>query len=101
MVILDPERSRICKLALAVDHAGAGDLLEHPRSGNLDPRKHCPAQDPLPVGPRALSWDYAYEHRTELDDRLKRAGIRIAAYLNWVFEDVLNHPAAAKRKSRH
>ncbi|WP_145205916.1 S1/P1 nuclease [Sphingobium sp. B2] len=33
-----------------------------------------------------LSWDYAYRHRAELDDRLKRAGIRIAAYLNWVFE---------------
>lgn len=34
----------------------------------------------------ALSWDYAYKHRGEVDDRLKRAGIRIAAYLNWVFE---------------
>ena len=33
-----------------------------------------------------LSWDYAYQHRAELDDRLKHAGIRIAAYLNWVFE---------------
>ncbi len=34
-----------------------------------------------------LSWDYAYQHRPELDDRLKRGGIRIAAYLNWVFEN--------------
>lgn len=33
-----------------------------------------------------LSWNYAYQHRVELDDRLKQAGIRIAAYLNWVFE---------------
>jgi hypothetical protein len=33
----------------------------------------------------ALSWDYAYQHRAEMDDRLKRAGVRIAAYLNWVF----------------
>ncbi len=35
----------------------------------------------------SLSWDYAYQHRLELDDRLKRGGIRIAAYLNWVFEN--------------
>jgi len=34
----------------------------------------------------SISWDYAYEHRSEMDDRLKRGGIRIAAYLNWVFE---------------
>ncbi len=32
-----------------------------------------------------LSWDYVYKHRVAVDDRLKRAGIRIAAYLNWVF----------------
>ena len=32
-----------------------------------------------------LSWYYAFKHRVELDDRLKRAGIRIAAYLNWLF----------------
>lgn len=32
-----------------------------------------------------LSWSYAYQHRAEVDDRLKRAGVRIAAYLNWVF----------------
>jgi hypothetical protein len=34
-----------------------------------------------------LSWDYAYQHRLALDDRLKHAGIRIAAYLNWIFEN--------------
>lgn len=34
----------------------------------------------------AISWEYAYKHRVELDDRLKRAGIRIAAYLNGIFE---------------
>ncbi|WIW90459.1 S1/P1 nuclease (plasmid) [Sphingobium sp. V4] len=33
-----------------------------------------------------ISWDYAYQHREELDDRLKRSGVRIAAYLNWVFD---------------
>jgi hypothetical protein len=38
-----------------------------------------------------LSWDYAYQHRLELDDRLKHAGIRIAAYLNWVFEQPRDH----------
>ena len=32
-----------------------------------------------------LSWSYAYEHKAEVDDRLKRAGVRIAAYLNWLF----------------
>jgi hypothetical protein len=42
-----------------------------------------------PASP-ALSWDYAYRHQDQMDDRLKRAGIRIAAYLNWIFE-----PAAA------
>ena len=34
----------------------------------------------------AISWDYAYKHRLAMDDRLKRGGIRIAAYLNWLFE---------------
>lgn len=43
----------------------------------------------------ALSWDYAYQHRAELDGRLQRAGIRIAAYLNWVFE-----PTAAPPQSK-
>lgn len=43
-----------------------------------------------------LSWDYAYQHRAELDDRLKHAGIRIAAYLNWVFEPT--NAIAAKAK---
>lgn len=38
----------------------------------------------------ALSWDYAYQHRTELDDRLKRGGIRIAAYLNAIFDEQKN-----------
>ncbi|SEJ96158.1 S1/P1 Nuclease [Sphingobium sp. AP50] len=38
-----------------------------------------------PVDP-ALSWDYAHRHRTEMDNRLQRAGIRIAAYLNAIFE---------------
>jgi S1/P1 Nuclease len=33
-----------------------------------------------------LLWDYAYQHRVELDDRLKRAGIRIAAYLNQIYD---------------
>lgn len=41
-----------------------------------------------PANP-ALSWDYVYQHRNELDDRLKRAGIRIAAYLNGLFDPVL------------
>lgn len=34
----------------------------------------------------ALSWTYAYQHRNEIDDRLKRAGVRIAAVLNGVFD---------------
>ena len=33
-----------------------------------------------------LSWDYAYQHRAELDDRLRRGGVRIAAYLNAIFD---------------
>ncbi|WP_394437585.1 S1/P1 nuclease [Sphingobium naphthae] len=33
-----------------------------------------------------LSWNYAYQHRSEIDDRLKRGGIRIAAFLNQLFE---------------
>jgi len=47
-----------------------------------------------------LSWDYAYQHRLELDDRLKRGGIRIAAYLNWVFEEPLNQGASPANSSR-
>ncbi|GAM07593.1 S1/P1 nuclease [Novosphingobium sp. MBES04] len=47
-----------------------------------------------PAAP-ALSWDYAYEHRQDIDDRLKRAGIRIAAYLNWVFDTPLPDPNQA------
>jgi hypothetical protein len=44
----------------------------------------------------ALSWDYAYQHRTEIDGRLQRAGIRIAAYLNWLFEPASPAPAKAR-----
>lgn len=40
-----------------------------------------------------ISWDYAYQHRSELDDRLKRGGVRIAAYLNWVFG---SHPTVER-----
>ena len=32
-----------------------------------------------------LSWSYAYQHRSALDERLKQAGVRIATYLNWLF----------------
>ena len=53
----------------------------------------------------SLSWDYAYQHRVELDDRLKRGGIRIAAYLNWVFENPQDqNPSQAqtpRKPSRH
>lgn len=45
----------------------------------------------------ALSWDYAYQHRAEVDERLKRGGVRIAAYLNWVFEAAQPATSAAKR----
>jgi hypothetical protein len=37
-----------------------------------------------PADPR-LSWTYAYENRQAVDSRLSMAGVRIAAYLNWVF----------------
>lgn len=40
----------------------------------------------------ALSWSYAYQHRPEIEDRLKRAGVRIAAYLNAVFEPSAMQP---------
>jgi hypothetical protein len=33
-----------------------------------------------------LSWTYLYQHAPEVDLRLKQGGIRIASYLNWVFE---------------
>ncbi|WP_324699720.1 S1/P1 nuclease [Novosphingobium aerophilum] len=46
----------------------------------------------------ALSWDYAYQHRKEVDDRLERAGIRIAAYLNWIFDNPAPALRPAKRK---
>ena len=45
-----------------------------------------------------ISWDYAYQHRAEMDDRLKRGGIRIAAYLNWAFERPLDSTPPAKCK---
>lgn len=32
-----------------------------------------------------LSWSYAYVHRSQAEQRLGMAGIRIAAYLNWLF----------------
>lgn len=38
-----------------------------------------------PVDPK-LSWDYVYQHRDELDDRLRRGGVRVAAYLNAIFD---------------
>jgi len=38
-----------------------------------------------PIDPN-LSWDYVYQHRGEVDDRLRRGGVRIAAYLNALFD---------------
>jgi S1/P1 Nuclease len=39
-----------------------------------------------PAGPTPkLSYAYAYQHGAELDGRLSRAGVRIAAYLNRIF----------------
>ncbi|WP_278376999.1 S1/P1 nuclease [Sphingobium yanoikuyae] len=46
----------------------------------------------------SISWDYVYRHRAELDGRLKRGGVRIAAYLNWVFESAV--PAAEQTTRR-
>ena len=46
----------------------------------------------------ALSWDYAYQHRAALEDRLKKGGVRIAAYLNWVFDGTPASTDNAKRK---
>lgn len=37
-------------------------------------------------GETALSWDYAYLSRPILDKRLEQAGVRIAAYLNALFQ---------------
>jgi hypothetical protein len=45
----------------------------------------------------ALSWDYAYQHRTEVDDRLKQGGVRIAAYLNWIFDSAPHARGAPTR----
>ncbi|KMS56199.1 S1/P1 Nuclease [Novosphingobium barchaimii LL02] len=50
-----------------------------------------------PANP-ALSYDYAYQHRGEIDQRLKMAGVRIAAYLNWVFETPDDGGKTAKRR---
>jgi hypothetical protein len=44
----------------------------------------------------ALSWDYAYQHRGEVDGRLQRAGIRIAAYLNRLFEPAATTPVKTR-----
>ena len=48
-----------------------------------------------------LGWDYQYRHIGEIDKRLKQAGLRIAAYLNWVFDgtrgDATAPPSAAKK----
>ncbi|MBT2246893.1 S1/P1 nuclease [Sphingobium sp. BHU LFT2] len=46
----------------------------------------------------ALSWDYAYQFRPALEDRLKRGGVRIAAYLNWLFEAGAIPAASSRRK---
>lgn len=46
----------------------------------------------------SISWDYAYKHRSEMDDRLKRGGVRIAAYLNWVFEP--RHSDGSARRTK-
>jgi hypothetical protein len=40
---------------------------------------------PAGVNPK-LSYAYAYQHGSEIDGRLSRAGVRIAAYLNQIFE---------------
>lgn len=33
-----------------------------------------------------LGYDYVFQHRQTVDTRLMQGGVRIAAYLNWVFE---------------
>jgi hypothetical protein len=38
-----------------------------------------------PAANAKLSYGYAYQHKAELDGRLSRGGVRIAAYLNKVF----------------
>lgn len=45
-----------------------------------------------------LSWTYAYQHRSEVDERLKQAGIRLAAYLNEIFEQPQGEALPGKRK---
>lgn len=46
----------------------------------------------------ALSYDYVYKHRDDIDTRLKMAGVRIASYLNWVFENPQAQGKPAKRR---
>lgn len=33
-----------------------------------------------------LGWDYAYEHRDTIRTRLSQGGVRMAAYLNELFQ---------------
>ena len=44
--------------------------------------------EPAPDGamPR-LSYGYSYEHLGTAEQRLKQGGIRLAAYLDWIFAD--------------
>jgi hypothetical protein len=37
--------------------------------------------------PVALSWDYVWQWRPSLEQRLQQAGVRVAAYLDWVFAE--------------
>jgi hypothetical protein len=46
----------------------------------------------------ALSYGYVYQHRDDVDTRLKMAGVRIAAYLNWLFETPDDQSRTAKRR---
>ena len=38
--------------------------------------------------PLALSWQYTYDWTPAMEQRLQQAGIRVAAYLDWVFAEV-------------
>jgi hypothetical protein len=40
-----------------------------------------------PEAPVKLSWQYAYDWTPSVELRLEQAGIRVAAYLDWVFSD--------------
>lgn len=37
--------------------------------------------------PVVLSWDYDWQWRPSLEQRLQQSGVRVAAYLDWVFAD--------------